>query len=96
MGAAKSTRSKRYTFTRLGSRTSASPFLARWYAGRQPQSAERDAKLEKALWHLLRAETSCNFYWGEDWVYRCHQDLDAALEHLHEGESPHESADSFK
>jgi hypothetical protein len=33
-------------------------------------------KLEEARWHLLRAETSCNFYWGEEWVDRCHRDLD--------------------
>jgi alpha-amylase/alpha-mannosidase (GH57 family) len=26
--------------------------------------------------HLLRAQTSCNFYWGEAWVPRCHADLD--------------------
>ncbi|MGR8934289.1 MAG: glycoside hydrolase family 57 [Gammaproteobacteria bacterium] len=57
---------------------------ARWFAGQQPLNAEREEQLEKALWHLLRAETSCNFYWGEDWVHRCHQDLDAAAHHLHE------------
>lgn len=34
---------------------------------------------EVALWRLLRAQTSCNFYWGEAWVDRCHNDLDAAL-----------------
>jgi len=34
--------------------------------------------LSEAQWHLLRGETSCNFYWGEDWVHRCHEDLDAA------------------
>lgn len=33
-------------------------------------------QLEEAHWHLLRAETSCNFYWGEAWVHKCHQDLD--------------------
>ena len=38
----------------------------------------RDAALEHAMWRLLRAETSCNFFWGEDWVWRCHADLDAA------------------
>jgi alpha-amylase/alpha-mannosidase (GH57 family) len=38
--------------------------------------------LDEAWWRLLRAETSCNFYWGEEWVHRCHQDLDAALEAL--------------
>lgn len=34
--------------------------------------------LEDAYWRLLRAETSCNFYWGEEWVHRAHSDLDAA------------------
>lgn len=38
--------------------------------------------LEEAYWRLLRAQTSCNFYWGEDWVWRCHQDLDQALRAL--------------
>ena len=31
--------------------------------------------LEQATWHLLRAETSCNFYWGEAWVSRSEADL---------------------
>jgi hypothetical protein len=34
-------------------------------------------RLSEAQWRLLRAETSCNFYWGEAWVQRCHNDLDA-------------------
>ncbi|MCV6637283.1 hypothetical protein [Candidatus Albibeggiatoa sp. nov. NOAA] len=32
--------------------------------------------LSEAHWHLLRAETSCHFFWGESWVSRCHSDLD--------------------
>jgi alpha-amylase/alpha-mannosidase (GH57 family) len=39
---------------------------------------EEQAELNEAFWRLLRAETSCNFYWGEDWVHRCHNDLDEA------------------
>jgi len=39
-------------------------------------------RLENAHWRLLRAETSCNFFWGEDWVHRAHQDIDAAWESL--------------
>jgi alpha-amylase/alpha-mannosidase (GH57 family) len=39
---------------------------------------QEQRELEDAFWRLLRAETSCNFYWGEDWVNRCHADLDAA------------------
>lgn len=38
--------------------------------------------LEEALWHLLRAETSCNFFWGEAWVDRAHADLDATWDSL--------------
>jgi alpha-amylase/alpha-mannosidase (GH57 family) len=49
-------------------------------------AARRDPgdELEQAHWRLLRAETSCNFFWGEAWVDRCHSDLDHAarlLEH---------------
>lgn len=32
--------------------------------------------LEQAHWRLLRAETSCHFFWGDTWVPRCHSDLD--------------------
>jgi len=50
------------------------------------RTAERSAnsdpelhrQLDEAHWHLLRAETSCNVYWGEAWVNRVHADLDAA------------------
>ena len=38
--------------------------------------------VEQARWRVLRAQTSCNFFWGEAWVQRCHQDLDAATAHL--------------
>ena len=31
---------------------------------------------------MLRAETSCNFYWGEAWVGRCNADLDEAASFL--------------
>ena len=44
-----------------------------------PRAMER---LEQARWRVLRAETSCNFYWGEAWVERCHHDLDAAAAYL--------------
>ena len=44
--------------------------------------AGRGDLVDEAYWRLLRAETSCNFFWGEDWVGRCHADLDAAAYHL--------------
>jgi hypothetical protein len=39
-------------------------------------------QLEQARWRLLRAETSCNLYWGEAWVHRLHEDLKDAQQHL--------------
>ena len=38
--------------------------------------------LAEALTLVLRAETSCNFFWGEAWVQRCHDDLDEATRRL--------------
>ncbi|MEO0794411.1 MAG: glycoside hydrolase family 57 [Verrucomicrobiota bacterium] len=43
-----------------------------------------DYHLHEAEWHLLRAETSCNLYWGTAWVSRVHEDLDAASSNLGE------------
>jgi hypothetical protein len=34
--------------------------------------------LDRAYWHILRAETSCNFFWGSRWVYRAFDDLEEA------------------
>lgn len=42
--------------------------------------------LERATWRLLRAETSCNTYWGEAWVNRAEADLDAARMALKDAE----------
>nr|VFJ86017.1 MAG: Glycosyl hydrolase family 57 [Candidatus Kentron sp. LFY] len=55
----------------------------RWKEGEKgwPDS-ERGQMLEKAMWQLLRAETSCNFYWGESWVPRAHTDLDQVISSL--------------
>jgi hypothetical protein len=39
---------------------------------------ELRGRLAEAQWRILRAETSCNFFWGEAWVSRCHRDLDDA------------------
>lgn len=66
--------------------TSADLHALRKRAGASPE-AGRD--LDEAYWRLLRAQTSCNFFWGEAWVDRCHADLeearqymDGALQHL--------------
>jgi hypothetical protein len=44
----------------------------------------RRYQMEEAHWHLLRAQTSCNFFWGEAWVQRCHDDLDVTWFNLDE------------
>jgi len=43
--------------------------------------------INEAHWHLLRAETSCNFYWGEAWVHKSHSDLDDVAWHLGEAKA---------
>ncbi|MFO1433379.1 MAG: glycoside hydrolase family 57 [Candidatus Competibacteraceae bacterium] len=47
-------------------------------------SPELSRVLREAHWHLLRAETSCNLYWGEAWVYKTHKDMDDVAWHLGE------------
>lgn len=60
----------------------------RWLAGElgTHDQALHDV-LDRALWQLLRAETSCNIYWGEAWVDRCHRDLDDAWTALEQARS---------
>lgn len=56
---------------------------ARWRAGELPtRNPELDRLLEEAMWHLLRAETSCHCFWGEAWVDRAHRDLDSTKSYL--------------
>lgn len=54
----------------------------RWTAASGAREAEFRQELEASLWRVLRAETSCNFFWGEAWVERAHGDLDQAETHL--------------
>jgi alpha-amylase/alpha-mannosidase (GH57 family) len=49
-------------------------------------NAEALRRLAEAHWRILRAETSCNFFWGEAWLPHCHHDLDEAWEHLKQAE----------
>lgn len=41
-------------------------------------------QLEETTWRLLRAQTSCNFYWGEAWVHRSDADMAASWEALNQ------------
>ena len=45
----------------------------------EPASAQARERVAAAFRHLLRAQTSCNYYWGEAWIPRCHADLDRAI-----------------
>jgi alpha-amylase/alpha-mannosidase (GH57 family) len=58
--------------------------LAEAVAKRAEPPSELKRVMGEAHWRLLRAETSCNLYWGEAWVYKAHQDLDAVAWHLGE------------
>jgi hypothetical protein len=56
---------------------------ARWRAGElHIKDPETHHLLEQAMWRLLRAETRCHFYWGEAWVPRALNEMQAAREHL--------------
>jgi hypothetical protein len=50
----------------------------------KPDDSELAGLVETAMWHLLRGETSCNFFWGEAWVPRSTADLDVARDALAE------------
>lgn len=50
-------------------------------------NSELSRVLREAHWHLLRAETSCNLYWGDAWVWKVHKDLDDVAWHLGEASS---------
>lgn len=45
-------------------------------------NAEIYRQLEEAYWRVLRAETSCNFLWGNAGIKRCYQDLHEASARL--------------
>ena len=49
------------------------------HAAQEPEA--RDL-LEQAHWRLLHAQTSCHFFWGEAWLPRAHEQMDASLAHL--------------
>jgi alpha-amylase/alpha-mannosidase (GH57 family) len=65
------------TLERIG-RVSAEVHAALREAGDRELGDQERCALDEAHTRLLRAETSCNFYWGEDWVARSNQDLDEA------------------
>lgn len=77
------TKVQKDALSRIGLTSAAIHDARRLATERKPQDAEVHREIEESLWRCLRAETSCNLYWGEAWVSRCHQDLDRAWAHLH-------------
>lgn len=56
---------------------------ARWLAGERGLTEGPEAEaIDRALWHLLKAETSCHLYWGEAWVPRAEVELQASRDLL--------------
>lgn len=55
---------------------------AKWAAGNRGAQPDELRLYEESLWRLLRAETSCHFFWGEAWVNRAHAGMDDALHWL--------------
>jgi 4-alpha-glucanotransferase len=51
--------------------------IKRWTLGEKTDGSCHPM-LDRAYWHILRAETSCNFFWGTDWVTRAFNDLEEA------------------
>ncbi|MBF0239557.1 MAG: glycoside hydrolase family 57 [SAR324 cluster bacterium] len=64
--------------------TSATLYYLKEVLGDKLQDPHRQYQMEEAMWHLLKAETSCYLYWGESWVYRVHKDLDTVWFNLDE------------
>ena len=69
---------QRATLQRYAETSTALHELAARAALEAPDDAGLSAALEEVRWRLLRAETSCNIYWGEAWVGRAEVDLEVA------------------
>jgi 4-alpha-glucanotransferase len=74
--------SQREALTRVGEMSQAVHLASRNAIGVGATDPELYSTLGQALGRVLRAETSCNFFWGEPWVQRCHDDLDEAARQL--------------
>jgi alpha-amylase/alpha-mannosidase (GH57 family) len=70
---------QRRTLARYAEVSSRLRATARRAATAAPDDPALLATLEEARWRLLRAETSCNIFWGEAWVDRAAGDLEASV-----------------
>ena len=75
------------TLTRLDEISQAVQAARRNAIGISARDCEVYRLLEEAHWRVLRAETSCNFFWGEAWLQRCHDDLNQAIYFLNQAGS---------
>lgn len=78
-----SSKAQKEALNRVGLTSAAIHGARRLAMERKPHDADVHREIEESLWRCLRAETSCNFFWGDAWVSRCHEDLDRAWAHLH-------------
>jgi alpha-amylase/alpha-mannosidase (GH57 family) len=77
---------QRQTLARYAETSAQLHALAQHAAAEAEDDVALAAALEEARWRLLRAETSCNIYWGEAWVHRADADLAGAATALQEAE----------
>ena len=70
------------TLTRLNEISQAIDAARRNAVGISVRDPDVYLLLEQAHRRVLRAETSCNFFWGDAWPQRCHDDLDQATDFL--------------
>jgi alpha-amylase/alpha-mannosidase (GH57 family) len=78
---------QRDALARVAETSSAVHEARRQASERHSRDPELHYWLESAMWQLLRAETSCNFFWGEAWVPRAHNDLDGSWASLMQAHS---------
>jgi len=78
---------QQYALTRLDEISQAIYAARRNAVGISVRDPDAYWLLEEAHWRVLRAETSCNFFWGEAWLQRCHDDLNQATDYLNQAGS---------
>lgn len=77
------TQEQKHALARIHEISDALHFVKSQRKDSSPRNPEHvDYHFGEAYWRLLRAETSCNLYWGKAWVQKVHDDLDASCAEL--------------
>lgn len=69
---------QKHTLTRIHEVSGAFQIAREKLCKQLGDSSSLAPEVEQGYWRLLRAETSCNLYWGEEWVGKATADLDEA------------------